>query len=93
VKLKVDVQTVSGTISSYKPITCCVIEENEDYFLVTNQMLKAIGIDVDQQVIDKASEMSLPRELVWTVSNDGDDIDHPRIKKSSALCEEDMNQN
>ena len=40
IDLKVEIRTVSGTISSYKPLTCCVIEEDEKDFLITNKMLK-----------------------------------------------------
>ena len=73
IKVKIDVQTVSGTISSYRPMTCCIIEE-EEFFLITNHMLKNIGINVDQQLIEKASQLALPRELVCNVTNDGDDV-------------------
>ena len=82
VKVKIEVKTVSGTISSYKPITCGVIEQYEDLFLITNSMLKNIGINVDQQLLDKASQLSLPRELVCTVTNDGDDIASRRMADS-----------
>ena len=81
VKVKIDVQTVSGTISSYRPMTCCIIEEEEEFFLITNHMLKNIGINVDQQLIDKASQLALPRELVCNVTNDGDDVVSARLKQ------------
>ena len=60
---------------------CCVIEEKEDVFLITNNMLKNIGINVDQQVIDKASQLAVPREMVCTVTNDGDDVASPRLEE------------
>ena len=60
-------------------MTCCVIEEDEELFLITNNMLKNIGINVDQQVIDKASQLAVPREMVYTVTNDGDDVASPRL--------------
>ena len=47
VNVKVDVQTISGTISSYKPMACCILDEDEELFLITNNMLKEIGINVD----------------------------------------------
>ena len=83
VKVKINVQTVSGSISSYRPVTCCVIEENEELFLITNNMLKTMGINVDQQVIDKASQLAVPREMVCTVTNDGDDVASPRLEEAN----------
>ena len=62
-------------------MTCCVIEENEELFLITNNMLKNIGINVDQQVMDKASQLAVPREMVCTVTNDGDDVASPRLEE------------
>ena len=79
IDLKVEIQTVSGTISSYKPLTCCVIEEDEKDFLITNNMLKNIGINVDKQVLAAAASLHLPRELIVTSPNDGDDISPPRM--------------
>ena len=81
IKVKIDVQTVSGTISSYRPMTCCIIDEEEELFLITNNMLRDIGINVDQQLIDKASQLALPRELVCNVTNDGDDVACVRLEQ------------
>ena len=81
IKVKIDVQTVSGTISSYRPMTCCIIDEEEELFLITNNMLRDIGINVDQQLIDKASQLALPRELVCNVTNDGDDVACARLEQ------------
>ena len=77
-KLANTIQTDSGTISSYKTLTCCVIEEDEKDFLITNNMLKNIGINVDKQVL-AAATLYLPRELIVTAPNDGDDISPPRM--------------
>ena len=62
-------------------MTSCIIEEKEDSFLITNNMLKNIGINADQQVIDKASQLTVPREMVCTATNDGDDVTSPRIEE------------
>ena len=81
VKVKVDVQTVSGTITSYKPITCCIIDEDEQLFLITNPMLKSIGINVDKQLLDKAAQLAIPRSLVCVATHDGDDIINTRLEQ------------
>ena len=42
-----------------------------------------MGINVDQQVIDKASQLAVPREMVCTVTNDGDDVASPRLEEAN----------
>ena len=49
--------------------------------MITNNMLKNIGINVDQHLIDKASQLAMPREMVYTVTNDGDDVTSPRLEE------------
>ena len=44
-------------------------------------MSKNIGINVDQQLIEKASQLALPRELVCNVTNDGDDVASARLEQ------------
>ena len=56
---------------------CDRIDEKD--FLITNNMLKNIGINVDKQVLAAAASLHLPRELIVTSPNDGDDISPPRM--------------
>ena len=82
VKVKLDVQTISGTITSYCPITCCIIDEDEKLFLISINMPQSIGINVDEQLLDKAAQLALPRSLVCVAKHDGDDIINTRLEQS-----------
>ena len=82
IKIKVDIYTTAGVISSYKPIEYCVINEEEVDFLITDSMLKNVGIDVDQQLEDLSKTL---KDMSRVPSgDDGDDVINRRLEKHAA---------
>ena len=79
VKIKVDIYTTAGVISSYRPIECCIIEEEEGDFLITDSMLKKVGINVDAQL--EAISKTLQDIRHVPDGKDGDDIVNPRLEQ------------
>ena len=79
VKIKVDIYTTAGVISSYRPIECCIIEDEEGDFLITDSMLKKVGINVDAQL--EAISKTLQDMRYVPDGKDGDDIVNPRLEQ------------
>ena len=79
VKIKVDIYTTAGVISSYRPIECCIIEEYEQDFLITDSMLKNVGINVDAQL--EAISKTLQDTNHSPDDKDGDDVENERLEQ------------
>lgn len=64
-KLKLSLMTAAGPVNIIKPVSCLILECEEDEFLLGDDVLKLLGIDVDRQL-----------ELLAAPSKgDGDDDD------------------
>ena len=81
-----------------------LIEEPESEFLITNSILKMVGIDVDQQLILKAKQLNASPDVLMnglsmggitsSISN-GDDIGNDRINEPMVddICQESLQKN
>ena len=54
VLLTITIQTAAGEVETYRPFEVVVIEDDEDDFLITKEVLLSLGIDVDKQLEDIA---------------------------------------
>ncbi|KAE9000093.1 hypothetical protein PR002_g18276 [Phytophthora rubi] len=62
-KLKLSLMTAAGPVNILKPVPCLILDNEDDEFLLGDDVLKALGIDIERQL-----------ELLATPSgDDGDD--------------------
>ncbi|KAE9160861.1 hypothetical protein PF005_g31474, partial [Phytophthora fragariae] len=50
VRLHIRLHTAAGPVEPADPVTCLIIEEDEDEFIVGNDVLLSLGIDVSRQL-------------------------------------------
>ncbi|ETI41192.1 hypothetical protein F443_13552, partial [Phytophthora nicotianae P1569] len=50
VHLRVLLNTAAGPVALHKPVECLVIEDDEPEFILGQDLLKALGIDIDRQL-------------------------------------------
>ncbi|EGZ29789.1 hypothetical protein PHYSODRAFT_261195, partial [Phytophthora sojae] len=62
-KLRLSLMTAAGPVNILKPVPCLILDNKEDEFLLGDNVLKALGIDVERQL----ELLATPR------GDDGDD--------------------
>lgn len=48
--VRIHIYTAAGPVAPVGPFECLIVEENHDEFILSQDILKAIGIDVDRQI-------------------------------------------